>query len=599
MYKKILTYIILLLLLYTNITSISFGKNSEIKDQNKHLDDLAFICKEPNGFNNIKYEYYKQQLIKQSSPEEMNNNVFAIIAENTIYPIKSKSSLSFSQVSGGPMDSAWPMQSHDVHHTGLSPYSTMNNPGIEKWRFYFSDWLEDTPVIASDGTIYCKGAYNILDHLYAINPNGTEKWKYKTGGLIWGSSPAIGEDGTIYIGAWDYYLYAINHDGTLKWKFNANYADISSSPAIADDGTIYFGTLWSLGDGGKIHAVNPNGTEKWQYQTGWHISSAPAIGEDGTVYIGSGDSLLYALWPNGTLRWRFDTDGEIHGHPTIGDDNTIYIGSWDNYFYAINPDGSLKWKYNLGWGTSNSAAIDADGIIYVGTNKLHALFPNGTQKWCFELGPERNGGSSSPAISADGTIYIGTRVDDEGGEIIAINSDGTERWRKWIADKWVYSSPSIAEDGSIYIGSSVEMSRGYLHAFGSIESNSPPDEPSISGPSRVEVGDDYLYFFKSVDPDNNPIQLYVDWGDGNSGWVGEYASDELIGVEYAWNTQGTYQVKAKVKDVMGEESGWGYLEVKVPLNLQMSQSSNNQQINQQSSNPLFPQLLKRLLINLK
>jgi len=37
---------------------------------------------------------------------------------------------------------------------------------------------------------------------------GTLKWKYETGYYI-ESSPAIGSDGTIYVGAADNYLYAI------------------------------------------------------------------------------------------------------------------------------------------------------------------------------------------------------------------------------------------------------------------------------------------------------------------------------------------------------------------------------------------------------
>ncbi|RKX51936.1 MAG: hypothetical protein DRP50_08090 [Thermotoga sp.] len=38
---------------------------------------------------------------------------------------------------------------------------------------------------------------------------GTLKWKYKTGDEVF-SSPAIGVDGTIYVGSFDDYLYAIN-----------------------------------------------------------------------------------------------------------------------------------------------------------------------------------------------------------------------------------------------------------------------------------------------------------------------------------------------------------------------------------------------------
>lgn len=40
-------------------------------------------------------------------------------------------------------------------------------------------------------------------------------WKFNIGREI-NSSPAIGSDGTIYIGSFDGKLYAINSDGSLK-----------------------------------------------------------------------------------------------------------------------------------------------------------------------------------------------------------------------------------------------------------------------------------------------------------------------------------------------------------------------------------------------
>ncbi|MEN3041771.1 MAG: PQQ-binding-like beta-propeller repeat protein, partial [Fervidobacterium sp.] len=82
-----------------------------------------------------------------------------------------------------------------------------------------------------------------------------------------GSSPAIGSDGTIYVGSSDYYfseysyLHAINPDGTLKWKYQTGGL-ISSSPAIGSDGTIYFGngTIIRVGSryesgSGKLYAI--------------------------------------------------------------------------------------------------------------------------------------------------------------------------------------------------------------------------------------------------------------------------------------------------------------------------------------------------------
>jgi outer membrane protein assembly factor BamB len=47
-----------------------------------------------------------------------------------------------------------------------------------------------------------------LDYLYAINPDGREKWRFEIGNWV-SSSPAIEADGTIYVGSEDSYLYAI------------------------------------------------------------------------------------------------------------------------------------------------------------------------------------------------------------------------------------------------------------------------------------------------------------------------------------------------------------------------------------------------------
>jgi len=74
------------------------------------------------------------------------------------------------------------------------------------------------------------------------------KWKFETGNYVY-SSPAIGEDGTIYVGSWDDYLYAINPDGTLKWKYGTG-SGVNSSPAIGQDGTIYVGS-----DDGYLYAI--------------------------------------------------------------------------------------------------------------------------------------------------------------------------------------------------------------------------------------------------------------------------------------------------------------------------------------------------------
>ena len=96
----------------------------------------------------------------------------------------------------GLMNSSWPMYCNDTRHTGRSPYSTVDNPGLVKCKFNLVDAVKCSPVIDDNGTIYI-GSFD--DYLYALYPNnGTMKWKYGAGTE---TNPSIASDGTIYIGS--------------------------------------------------------------------------------------------------------------------------------------------------------------------------------------------------------------------------------------------------------------------------------------------------------------------------------------------------------------------------------------------------------------
>ena len=319
----------------------------------------------------------------------------------------------------------------------LKNYFGPSNDEGKKWSFETEGYIGSSPAIGSDGTIYVGSRDG---NLYAINPDGTEKWSFETEGYI-GSSPAIGSDGTIYIGSGDGNLYAINPDGTEKWSFETE-GHIESSPAIGSDGTIYVGS----GDG-NLYAINPDGTEKWSFETEGHIESSPAIGSDGTIYVGSyWSGRLYAINSDGTEKWSFETEDRISSSPAIGSDGTIYVGSrWSGWLYAIYPDGTEKWSFETG-SVESSPAIGQDGTIYVVSwdSRLYAINPDGTEKWSFEVDPYI---SSSPAIGQNGTIYVGGK-----GRLYAINPDGTKKW-SFETGGDVDSSPAIGQDGTIYVGS--------------------------------------------------------------------------------------------------------------------------------------------------
>jgi outer membrane protein assembly factor BamB len=431
----------------------------------------------------------------------------------------------------GLMNSSWPMVLHDVRHTGQSPLSTADNQGAELWRVQ-SDWagtVESSAVIDKNNIIYfgTKGC-----QFFALHPNGTVKWRFQTNGLIW-STPAIAENGTIYVPTWGGYppyLYALSPNGTLKWTFGLY---TTSSPVIGDDGTIYIGD-----DNQYFHAINPNGTEKWQYTTGNFIQSSPAIADDGTIYVGSADTYLYAFYPNGTLRWRFKTGGWIKSDPSIGVDGTIYVPAFDGNLYAINPNGTLKWSADAGNEViPRAVAIATDGTLYVGTEALRAFYPsNGSVKWTCNVGGQMYG--TFPAISADGTIYVSAD-----GSLVAVNPDGTERWRKQLTIAQIQSSPCIGTDDRVYVGSEDygAMAYGYLHAFG-------------IGPLRAEAGGPYggamtqpLQFNSEAFGGTPPYTTYHwDFGDNNT-------SDEQ-NPKHIYAHRGNYTATLAVTDSQGNQS---------------------------------------------
>jgi len=69
-----------------------------------------------------------------------------------------------------------------------------------------------------------------------------------------------------------------------------------SSPAIGSDGTIYVGSYDS-----NLYVINPDGSPKWSFTTEKEVWSSPTIGSDGTIYVGSRDGNLYAIYGTGSL----------------------------------------------------------------------------------------------------------------------------------------------------------------------------------------------------------------------------------------------------------------------------------------------------------
>jgi hypothetical protein len=128
------------------------------------------------------------------------------------------------------------------------------------------------------------------------------------------------------------------------------------------------------------------------------------------------------------------------------------------------------------------------------------------------------------------------------------------------------SAGEFGSDGVI-VGCSSDDLEGYRVKTLLIIDDNPPDSPVINGETSGKVGEEYDYEFLSTDPDGDDLYYFVEWGDDtNSGWKGPFESGIKMTLSHNWDEEGTFYIRAKVKDDYGAESDWGELEVTMPTN---------------------------------
>lgn len=302
-------------------------------------------------------------------------------------------------------DSPWPVLGGNAQHTGLSSQETGKEKKELLWSYKTSGAVESSPIIGADGTVYL-GSHD--GNLYALSSDGSLKWKFKVADPVYDerwkvskaimATPAIAKDGTIYINGASSYLHAVNPDGQEKWRFPIKWSnDFWNGPNIGADGIIYIGTARNDPKDqdmeAGVYAITPEGKEKWRYPEPSGVTIVPTIAVDGTIYAGAAEvstnkGRIIALDQNGKKKWQFDLEQWLEGSASIGDDGTIYSGSKEGFIYAINPDGSEKWCFKTGSGISAVPSIGPDGTVYIGSwdGNFYAFDQKtGQEKWRFDV----------------------------------------------------------------------------------------------------------------------------------------------------------------------------------------------------------------------
>ena len=95
--------------------------------------------------------------------------------------------------------------------------------------------------------------------------------------------------------------------------------------------------------------------------------------------------------------------------------------------------------------------------------------------------------------------------------------------------------------------------------------NLPPDPPDIDGPSKGKPGKELCWLFHSADFEEDDVFYYIEWGDGTfEDWIGPFSSCTPKEVCHVYEKKGTYNIRAKAKNIYGPESDWTEFEVEIP-----------------------------------
>jgi photosystem II stability/assembly factor-like uncharacterized protein len=318
-------------------------------------------------------------------------------------------------------------------------------------------------------------------------------------------------------------------------------------------------TGMAVGAEGTILNTNDGGDNWNTYLTGWMIEYfACHMVTDLVGYAVGVNTINQPLVTWTTDGWNSQNDVVFYLDGNEGRLNDVCFIDTDTGYAAARSwtgEGAIVKTTNGGnnwniiyWADYSFFGIDfpsAEVGYAVGDNGLIVKTSNGGDSWQ----SLNSGVGNSLADVSFPTEDIGTVVGDSG--IIIKTEDG--------GDNWVEEVSGTSND--LFSVDFIDSGNGYavgdggiiLHHLGS----DPPSAPDISGPSSDIVQTDVVYTFVSTDPEDEDVSYYIEWGDGEvEDWIGPYPSGEVKIISHFWEDIGTYEVRAKARDINNVEGDW-------------------------------------------
>lgn len=333
------------------------------------------------------------------------------------------------------------------------------------------------PVFSPDGKTMYIPTSTPAGHLFAIDVvSGEFKWVFAISQITYGGGALVAPDGTIYQcvrNATINNVYAINPNGTQKWAVKLD-ATVGAFPALSVDGVLY-----CLTNKSTLYALDASsGVIKWQQSLDGATGSAVAIDKAGNVYAGT-SAAIYAFKPNKDQIWKLEEVNVTEQATFALKDQVLYATLKGGGLVAVDmTNGTKKWTYPTTKGDAYFPIVDKNGNIYFtekNSQTVHAVNSSGSKIWEKKVGNNLN--YSGGALSTDGILYIGTQSNNK---VLGLDiTNGNIVFEETVGQQ-VMAAVTIGPDKRLYCGTIGSANIGAVKAF-DINKTLETDSWSIRG----------------------------------------------------------------------------------------------------------------------
>jgi hypothetical protein len=404
-------------------------------------------------------------------------------------------------------------------------------------------------------------------------------------------------------------LYGTDEDSDEIYIICGHYDTVSNSPGADDDtsGTVAMlmaaSILCTYQFNHTIKFVAFSGEEEGllgseiyaneAYSQGWNI--AGVLNCDMISYaITTADGNNLVVYENTASQWLFQYTMDVN------EDYTDYIGPLtlhaggtssgsDHYYFWQNGYSAVFYFENemTPYYHGPQDTLDNINITYAAKNirlilatlaeLAEARFPSDPPAQ-----PSKPVGKTLVVWNREYS-YTSSSIDPNGDDILYLfywGDGGTSEWlgpypsgntatgmHMWSAIG-VYNITVKAKDIN---GATSDLSEPLVIT---VTDNTPPFDPTISGPAEIKPRVENTYTVSAVDEFDHDVEFDIDWGDGHgASGVGPYQSGEEVEFTHTWAKRGTYEIRVRATDQFGLESNWTYLQIVCPTEYQFSGGS--------------------------